>query len=165
MASIIHTAESDFKPNPNKIDGFRLLTDTLRNNMGINPQYLNFDVRRLMPEQFNAPYHYHRYADELFYIISGIAELRTCEGLSNVSAGDILFFEAGESGAHQLYNNGTEPCTYLDLRSYIGHDICIYPDSKKLITIPEGEIFQADNQCDYFEGETNPKKTKRFELG
>lgn len=91
MASIIHTAESDFKPNPNKIDGFRLLTDTLRNNMGINPQYLNFDVRRLMPEQFNAPYHYHRYADELFYIISGIAELRTCEGLSKMYQPEIYY--------------------------------------------------------------------------
>ena len=161
MATIIHTAESNFQPNLNKIDGFRLLTDTLRTNKGVNPQYLNFDVRKLMPGEFNAPYHYHRYADELFYIISGTAELRTCDGLSKVSVGDILFFEAGECGAHQLFNCGAEPCVYLDMRSYIGHDVCIYPDSNKLITIPEGEIFQLDNQCDYFEGETNPLQRRK----
>lgn len=156
MASIIHTSESEFVPNPNKIDGFRLMTDTLRSTQGINPRYLNFDVRKLMPGEFNAPYHYHRYADELFYIISGTAELRSNNGFTKVSSGDILYFEAGETGAHQLYNSSKEPCVYLDMRSFIGHDICIYPDSNKLITIPEGEIFKLDSQCEYFDDEENP---------
>lgn len=28
MASIIHTSQSDFQANPDKIDGFRLLTES-----------------------------------------------------------------------------------------------------------------------------------------
>ena len=49
MATIIKNEEKDYQPNPNKIDGFRLLTDKTREQKGINPQWLNFDVRQLNP--------------------------------------------------------------------------------------------------------------------
>ena len=73
MATIIRKEERDFQPNPGKIDGFRLLTDISRIRKGIAPQYLNFDLRRLDSGQYNAPYHFHRYAEELFLILSGSA--------------------------------------------------------------------------------------------
>lgn len=155
MATIIRKEERDFQPNPGKIDGFRLLTDISRIRKGIAPQYLNFDLRRLDSGQYNAPYHFHRYAEELFLILSGSATLRTPAGLETVAAGDILFFEAGESGAHQLHNHTGEPCTYLDMRSYIGHDICEYPDSDKIILVPGGETFRRSEQHPYFEGESD----------
>lgn len=115
MATIIRKSENRFQPNPNKIDGFRLFTDISREQKGIHPQYLNFDLRRLDPHQYNAPYHFHRYAEEMFFILSGSATLRTSTGLDVVNDGDILFFEAGENGAHQLYNHSDVPCTYLDI--------------------------------------------------
>ncbi len=142
MATIIRKEEHDFRPNPGKIDGFRFFTDISRSRKGVEPKYLNFDLRRLDPGQYNAPYHFHRYAEELFMILSGGATLRTPAGLETVREGDILFFEAGESGAHQLYNHTSEPCTYLDMRSYIGHDVCEYPDSDKIILVPGGETFR-----------------------
>ncbi len=156
MATIIRKEERDFQPNPGKIDGFRLFTDISRARKGIDPQYLNFDLRRLDPGQYNAPYHFHRYAEELFLILSGSATLRTPAGLETVAEGDLLFFETGESGAHQLYNHTGEPCTYLDMRSYIGHDVCEYPDSDKIILVPGGETFRRSEQHSYFEGETDP---------
>ena len=156
MVTIIRKEERDFQPNPGKIDGFRLFTDISRARKGIDPQYLNFDLRRLDPGQYNAPYHFHRYAEELFLILSGSATLRTPAGLETVAEGDLLFFETGESGAHQLYNHTGEPCTYLDMRSYIGHDICEYPDSDKIILVPGGETFRRSEQHSYFEGETDP---------
>ena len=156
MATIIRKEERDFQPNPGKIDGFRLFTDISRARKGIDPQYLNFDLRRLGPGQYNAPYHFHRYAEELFLILSGSATLRTPGGLETVAEGDLLFFETGESGAHQLYNHTGEPCTYLDMRSYIGHDVCEYPDSDKIILVPGGETFRRSEQQPYFEGETDP---------
>lgn len=154
MATIIRKEEHDFHPNPGKIDGFRLFTDISREQKGICPQYLNFDMRRLDPHQYNAPYHFHRYAEEIFLITSGSATLRTPAGLQTVNVGDILFFEAGESGAHQLYNHSETPCIYWDLRSYIGHDIVEYPDSDKVIIVPNGETFRRNEQHPYFEGET-----------
>lgn len=158
MATIIRKSENNFQPNPDKIDGFRLFTDISREQKGIHPQYLNFDLRKLNPHQYNAPYHFHRYAEEMFLILSGTATLRTSSGLEVVNDGDILFFEAGENGAHQLYNHSDAPCTYLDMRSYIGHDVCEYPDSDKIILVPNGETFSRSEQHSYFDGETEVDK-------
>lgn len=153
MATIIKSEVKDFQPNPNKIDGFRLLTDKTRESMGITPKWLNFDVRQLNPRECNAAYHFHRYAEELFIIQQGAAKLRTPQGVEIVKSGDIIFFEAGETGAHQLYNHTEEPCIFLDIRTYIGHDICEYPDSNNIIIVPNGETFKRDEQHNYFEGE------------
>jgi uncharacterized cupin superfamily protein len=79
--------------------------------------------------------------------------LRTPEGFFVVKSGDIVFFEMGESGAHQFYNHTSEPCTYLDIRSYIGFDVCEYPDSEKILIAPSFEIFKKEDQTPYFEGE------------
>lgn len=81
--------------------------------------------------------------------------MRTPKGVEIVKSGDIIFFEAGETGAHQLYNHTDEPCVFLDIRTYVGHDICEYPDSNKIIIVPNGETFKRDEQHDYFEGEDN----------
>ena len=112
MATIIKSEEREFKENPNRTDKFRLFTDTSRVKKGINPDHLNFDLRQLNLNEFCSAYHFHRYAEELFMIISGSATLRTPKGLEVVSSGDLVFFEKGESGAHQLYNHTQEACIY-----------------------------------------------------
>ena len=164
MATILKSSERDFREDPNKIDNFRLFTDISRIKKGINPQNLNFDLRQLNPGQYCAAYHFHRYAEELFMIISGSATLRTPTGLEIVKIGDLIFFEKEKTGAHQLYNHTTEPCIYLDIRTFIGHDICEYPDSNKLFIVPTYEIFNKNSQVEYFEGERNiQEKWKEIE--
>lgn len=81
--------------------------------------------------------------------------MRTPQGIETVHSGDIIFFESGETDAHQLYNHTDEPCIFLDIRTYIGHDICEYPDSNKIIVVPNDETFKRDEQHGYFEGEEN----------
>lgn len=154
MATILKSENREFREDSGKIDPFRLVTDVSRKRSGIFPQNLNFDLRQLNPGQFSAPYHFHRYAEELFMIISGEMTLRTPEGLEQVSAGDLIFFDMGESGAHQFYNHTDQPCTYLDVRTFIGYDVCEYPDSGKILLAPSFEIFKNDAQTGYFEGET-----------
>lgn len=155
MATILKSGEREFKEDPDRIDNFRLFSDVSRITKGVNPQNLNFDLRQLNPGQYSAAYHFHRHAEELFMILSGSAALRTPEGLEIVESGDLLFFEKGEAGAHQLYNHTTEPCVYLDVRTFIGHDICEYPDSNKLFIVPTYEIFDRDARLNYFDGEEN----------
>ncbi len=157
MATILKSDQREFKASPNKIDPFQIFTDTSRANMGINPENLNFDLRQLNPGQYSAPYHFHRYAEELFMIISGSATLRTPNGLEIVNSGDLIFFGKGETGAHQLYNHTSEVCVYLDIRTYLGYDIAEYPDSAKILIAPSFEIFNKDTQANYFDGETNIK--------
>lgn len=153
MAVIIKETEREFQENPGKIDKFRILTDIARSRKGVNPEYLNFDVRLLNPGQYCTAYHFHRYAEELFMILSGKAMLRTPKGLQEVESGDIIFFEKGPDGAHQLYNHTDEPCSYLDIRTYIGHDVCEYPDSDKIYVVPGGEILRKSDTLPYFDGE------------
>lgn len=153
MATILKSDQREFKEDPNKIDNFRLFSDVSRKKLGLTPQNLNFDLRLLNPGQFSAPYHFHRYAEELFMVLSGSMTLRTPKGLEIVTCGDLIFFETGESGAHQFYNHGTEPCTYLDVRTFIGMDICEYPDSGKILIAPSMEIFSNESKVGYFKGE------------
>jgi uncharacterized cupin superfamily protein len=97
-------------------------------------------------------------------IISGFATLRTPNGFEIVINGDLIFFEKGETGAHQLYNHTTETCVYLDVRTYIGYDIAEYPDSDKILLAPSFEIFNKDSQASYFDGEKKIKeKWKQIE--
>ena len=153
MANILKYEERDFREEPNKIDPFRLLSDVTRRQKGVNPTNLNFDLRQLHPEQYSAPYHLHRFAEELFMVISGSMTLRSPVGLEIVHTGDIVFSEMGETGAHQFFNHTTEPCTYLDVRTFLGHDVCEYPDSGKILLAPSFEIFDQEAKRGYFEGE------------
>jgi uncharacterized cupin superfamily protein len=155
MATILKSNQREFKEEPNKIDNFRLFSDVSRINKGIKPQNLNFDLRQLNPGQYSAPYHFHKFTEELFMIIAGSATLRTPGGLEVVDDGDLIFFEMGKEGSHQLYNHTTEPCLYLDIRTFIGYDVCEYPDSNKILIAPSFEIFNKDSKLKYFEGEEN----------
>lgn len=159
MATILKSDQREFQESPNKIDNYRIFTDVSRIKKGLNPENLNFDLRQLNPDQYSTPFHFHRYAEELFFIISGSATLRTPKGLEIVNSGDLLFFEKGATGAHQLYNHTTELCVYLDIRTYIGFDIAEYPDSGKILIAPTFEIFNKNSQAGYFDGEKNIKAT------
>ena len=89
MAKILRSSEREFREDSNKIDKFRLFTDVSRVKKGINPQNLNFDLRQLNSGQYCAAYHFHRYAEELFMIISGSATLRTPNGLKIINSGKV----------------------------------------------------------------------------
>lgn len=157
MATILKSEQREFQETPNKIDPYRLSTDASRIKREVKPENLNFDLRQLNPGQYSTPYHFHRYAEELFMIISGSATLRTPHGLEIVNGGDMIFFEKGETGAHQLYNHTTDTCIYLDIRTYLGYDVAEYPDSNKILLAPSFEIFNKNSQTGYFDGEENIK--------
>ncbi|WP_340003528.1 cupin domain-containing protein [Paenibacillus sp. FSL K6-0276] len=90
----------------------------------VGSKHLVFDIRSLDPNKYSFPYHFHRNAEEIFVILAGKAMLRTPEGFKEVSEGDVIFFEIGPDGAHQLYNHTEAPCRYLDLRTNQGIDVC-----------------------------------------
>ncbi len=119
----------------------------------VNAQYLDFDVRSLDPGLFSFPYHFHRAAEELFFILSGVATLRSPEGFQKVAPGDLVYFEEGPASAHQLYNHGDSPCVYLDIRTTPGIDICEYPDSGKINILPRLEVFESASKVGYYKGE------------
>lgn len=118
---------------------------------------LRIDIRSLDPGRFSYPYHYHRNAQELFYIIEGQATLRTPDGFQVVNAGDVVFHEKGASSVHQVYNHTDAPCRFLDLYIPSGVDVCVYPDTGKLMVIPYFEMFDDSGRTEYWSGEENVK--------
>jgi uncharacterized cupin superfamily protein len=116
---------------------------------------LIFDIRRLPPGQYSFPYHYHRNAEEVMFIIEGSMKLRIQRGFEIVNKGEILFFETGESGAHQFFNHTGKPCTYFDVKTYHGMDVVVYPDSGKVMISQYDEVFEFGKQAEYFKDEEN----------
>jgi uncharacterized cupin superfamily protein len=155
MATIFKSKDIEFKADPNKIDNYRLFTASPRLSSVVNSRNLMFDLRLLNPGQFSFPYHFHRNAEELMMVISGTMTMRSQNGFETMSKGDLVFFEIGESGAHQFYNHSSEPCTYLDIRTFMDLDVCEYPDSDKINVIPPYAIFEKESKVDYFKGEEN----------
>ena len=116
-------------------------------------KHIHFDIRSLDPGKYSFPYHFHRAAEELFYIISGQATLRTPDGFSKIKQGDLIFFEEGETSAHQLYNHAKEACVYLDICTAPEIDVCEYPDSGKMAVLPRIGVFEKSSMVNYFKGE------------
>jgi len=152
MPEIIHTDGLTFEERKSRLPEFTWHTSPRLREL-VGSKDLQFDVRSLDPGKFSFPYHFHRAAEELFLILSGEAALRSPDGFQKVGKGDLLFFEQGPAGAHQLYNHGDTPCRYPDLRTTTGIDVCEYPDSGKVLILPSKETFAADAQVDYYQGE------------
>ncbi len=121
-------------------------------------KYLYFDIKSLPPNRFSYPYHSHRNAEELFVILEGEGILRSPLGFKTLKKGDVVFFEEGPDGAHQIYNHGDSPLVYLDLCTRANIDVCDYPDSGKINVLPAMDIFETNHRVSYFKGEENVRK-------
>jgi len=109
----------------------------------------------LQPGKYNYPYHYHACMEEVFYIISGTATLKTPKGDIVVSEGDVIVMPANENGAHQLYNHSDRPLVYLDIDTVGSHEIVFYPDTDKVRVMANGiwKSFKMDSEVNYLDGE------------
>ena len=113
-------------------------------------------VYEIPPGKSAYPYHYHLKNEETFFILKGEGLLRTPEGECRVRPGDLLFFPAGESGAHKLTNTSeTELLVYLDFDVVHDLDVAVYPDSGKLGIwgLDTNKIYRIDDDVDYYDGE------------
>jgi len=59
------------------------------------------------------PYHAHHANEELLIVLEGVLELRSPEGVREVSKGAVVAFPAGPGGAHRLRNVSEAPARYL----------------------------------------------------
>ncbi len=109
----------------------------------------------LLPGQSNYPYHQHLGREEMFYIISGKATLKTPQGDREVTEGDVVFFPPNENGAHMLTNTSDEPVSYLDIDTYTPSDVVLYPDSGNVRVLAPSmqKSFKIDSEVNYLDGE------------
>ena len=155
MPTITNPDSFKYKADPSALDDFKLKTLIPRLSELCNSKHFVFDLRQLGPGMYSFPYHFHRNAEELMMIISGSVTLRTDKGFEIINKGELMFFEVGESGAHQFYNHDTVPCVYLDIRTTPGIDVTEYPDSGKINILPLKMTFEKNARVDYNKGEAN----------
>ncbi|MCD8186914.1 MAG: hypothetical protein LUD68_10925 [Rikenellaceae bacterium] len=43
----------------------------------------------------------------------------------------------------------------MDIRTFIGHDVCDYPDSNRVLLVPSMERFRKEAATNLFDGEEN----------
>ncbi len=68
------------------------------------------------PGKYAYGYHYHEENEEVFYIISGEAAVKTEKGEIRLKQGDAICFPANISGSHVISNpSKTEKLIYLDV--------------------------------------------------
>jgi uncharacterized cupin superfamily protein len=156
MPLIHRPSEIELNQNKSPIPHFSWKASTPLEELS-NSKYLHFDIKSLFPGKFSYPYHFHRNAEELFIIMEGEGTLRTPQGYETILKGDILFFEEGESGTHQLYNHSDGPLVYIDIRTKANIDVCEYPDSGKINILPAMDIFEKGPKVPYYTGEENVK--------
>lgn len=116
---------------------------------------LSINFYTLQPGKSNYPYHQHFGREEVFYIISGTATLRTSRGNIEVSAGDVIVMPPNENGAHMLTNTSNIPFCYLDIDTVASPDVILYPDSGKVRIIAGNmqKSFKMESEVNYLEGE------------
>jgi uncharacterized cupin superfamily protein len=152
MPEIFNAANLSFSLRQSPIPEFLWHTSPRLSDM-VKSKHLYFDIRSIDAGKFSYPYHFHRQSEEIFVILSGEATLRMQSVFKGVKAGDVLFFESGPGGAHQLYNHTDKPCVYLDLRTNVGIDVCEYPDSGKINITPYQEVYESEAKVDYYRNE------------
>ena len=158
MPTIINPNEFSFKSDSSALNDFGLKTLMPRLGEITGSKHFVFDIRQLDPDMYSFPFHFHRNAEELIMILSGSFTLRTNNELKVVNKGELIFFEMGETSAHQFYNHSAVPCFYLDIRTTVGIDVTEYPDSGKINISPFKEIFEKHTQVDYNKGEENVRE-------
>ena len=155
MATLFKHDQIEFKEDPGKIDHYHLFTATPRLGTVAKSKNLIFDLRLLNPGQFSFPFHFHHASEEMMMVLTGTMTLRSADGFEIMTQGDIVFFEMGETGAHQFYNHSDEPCTYLDIRTLFGLDVSEYPDSGKINISPFMQLYKQNSKVSYFTDEEN----------
>lgn len=158
MPTIIKPENFEFQTDNSAMEIFGIKTLIPRLGAVTKSKNFVFDIRQLDPGKFSFPYHFHRNAEELIMIISGAMTLRSVDGFQVLNEGELVFFEIGETSAHQFYNHTNSSCVYLDLRTTNGIDVTEYPDSGKVNILPNFEVYEKSTRVEYNKGEENVRE-------
>lgn len=112
----------------------------------------DLSLYRLPPGASRCPYHLHSAESELYLIVSGCAQVRDAQGLTDAGAGDAFFFAPGD--AHEIRNAGAEDlCYYVIADNPVG-ECCYYPDSDKwAVSDGRASDIREGRVVDYYHGE------------
>jgi uncharacterized cupin superfamily protein len=139
----------DFPGSPHPYDGDAVF------EIGdyIGAEKLGYRLMRLEPGKASCPLHWHAAEEELFVVMSGSSKLVGPRGEVPLRAGDYLAFPTRPSGAHKIVNDSSDTCEILMIANIDPHDVCSYPDSRKVLIELTGVMLRDNPTLEYFDGE------------
>lgn len=98
------------------------------------------------------PYHAHYANEELLIVLDGVLELRTPEGIREVTKGAVVGFPTGPAGAHRLRNVSDVPARYLLVSTMRFPEVAEQLDKGTILAMKspgDGWAFPAGSAGDY----------------
>jgi uncharacterized cupin superfamily protein len=93
------------------------------------------NVYELDPGAVGSPLHVHHANEELLLVLAGTPSLRGPDGTQLLSAGAVVAFPRGESGAHSLVNRSDAPVRYIVVSTTNRPDVVEYPDTGATLVV------------------------------
>ena len=90
-------------------------------------------VDTLAPGGRSSERHWHEKEDEFLYVLSGELTGVENDGEHVLKPGDGACWPAGVANAHYVLNRSAAPCTYMIVGTRVTHDVCHYPDTKRVL--------------------------------
>jgi uncharacterized cupin superfamily protein len=122
---------------------------------------LGVSMSRLTKGHTTCPFHHHLREDEAFFVLSGRGVLRYGDTLRDLVPGDCVACPAGTGLGHQIANPYDEDLVYLAMGVNDPHEVCVYPDTGKVMVRGLGRIGLL-HDAEYMAGE--PESPKIFDL-
>jgi uncharacterized cupin superfamily protein len=93
------------------------------------------NVYELDPGAVGSPLHVHHANEELLLVLAGTLSLRGPDGTQLLSAGAVVAFPQGQTGAHSLVNRSDAPVRYLVVSTTNRPDVVEYPDTGATLVV------------------------------
>jgi uncharacterized cupin superfamily protein len=125
----------------------------------IGASQMGATIYEMPPGQALCPYHYEYPEEEWVIVLEGTATLRHPGGEDQLEPGDVVCFQTGPGGAHQLKNTGSDGNVRVMMLSTLADlNVAVYPDSDKIgVNTPLKEdrvrLRREDGQRDYWDRE------------
>jgi uncharacterized cupin superfamily protein len=147
--------ESDFSYDETDPPGYRAGARRVGDEAG--GRDLSVRLFEIPPGEALCPYHY-EYEEEWLIVLEGAITLRTPEGSSELTRGDVACFPPGPQGAHKTTNGGEATARIVMFSSAREPSVAVYPDSDKIGVWPGNDddklmLRRADGAVDYYDGE------------
>jgi uncharacterized cupin superfamily protein len=151
-ANVVNLDELTFRSDD--ADPAKFRAEAAEIGFRIGAEKLGYRVARLDPGVAFCPMHWHIAEEELFIVWEGTPSIEGPSGTTQLRRGDFVAFPTREAGAHKLINRSDAPATVVLIANTDPHDVCLYPDSKKLLVEVTDMMVRSGPILDYYDGET-----------
>lgn len=110
-------------------------------------------IEELPPGKQSCPFHWHVKEEEHIFALDGRATLRLGDERIELKAGDYVCFPARQAAGHCLLNESDAVFRFLIIGERKRDEVCVYPDSNKVLVRSLGQVLDRAAVRQYWDGE------------